>query len=202
MKKVYELETARLRLRQWTNDDKTALARLNANARVMEFFPHTLSRAESDALAERIMRALMHRGWGWWAVEVKNQHRFIGFVGISIPSADLPFNPCVEVGWRLDYPYWGNGYATEAARAAISFGFGTLNLEKIVSFTTLLNTRSQAVMKKLGMQRGSETFIHPDVPEGSDLQEHCFYQLSQDSWLSQSHRDSLYVDISILPHSS
>ncbi len=186
MTKIYELETARLRLRQWTSDDKVPFAQLNADERVMEFFPSTLSRLESDALAERITGAIAQRGWGWWAVEVKDKHPFIGFVGISVPSSDLPFNPCVEVGWRLDYPYWGNGYATEAAQAAMSFGFEVLELDNIVSFTALTNQRSQAVMQRLGMQRSPQTFIHPSVPADSDLQEHCLYELSSADWQSQN----------------
>ncbi len=182
MTKIYEFETPRLRLRQWTAADRTPFAQLNADERVMEFFPSTLSRSESDGLADRIQSAIAQRGWGWWAVEVKNKHPFIGFVGLNIPSAQLPFSPCVETGWRLDYPYWGQGYATEAAQAAIAFGFKTLNLAEIVSFTALINQRSQAVMNKLGMVRSPESFLHPNVPEGSELQAHCLYKLSKADW--------------------
>lgn len=190
MTKIYELETERLKLRHWTESDKKPLARLNADERVMEFFPNTLSHQESDKLADKIICDLTQRGWGWWAVEVKDKYPFIGFVGIGIPSADLPFNPCVEVGWRLDYPYWGNGYATEAAQAAVALGFETLALEKIVSFTAVVNARSQSVMRKLGMTRAPQTFIHPSVPEGSNLQEHCLYELSIADWQTQNHHPS------------
>ena len=182
MTKIYELETHRLLLRQWTEADKLPFARLNASKRVMECFPHPLSRSESDALADKIVCAFAQRGWGWWAVEVKGKHDFIGFVGINVPSADLPFQPCVEVGWRLDYPYWGYGYATEAAEAALAFGFETLALEKIVAFTALVNKRSEAVMRKLGMRRVPETFMHPSVPEGHELREHCLYELLREDW--------------------
>jgi len=187
MVKVYELETKRLRLRQWKEADKQSFAQLNANARVMAFFPQPLSRIESDALAERIISAFNQRGWGWWAVEVKSKHDFIGhdfigFVGISVPAAALPFQPCVEIGWRLGFPYWGKGYATEAAQAALAFGFETLKLEKIVSFTATINKRSEAVMQKLGMNRVSKTFMHPSIPAGSKLGEHCLYELSMADW--------------------
>lgn len=178
MVKIYELETERLRLRQWTEADKGPFAKLNADERVMEFFPNTLSRSQSDELAERIMGAIAQSGWGFWAVEVKDKYPFVGFVGLNVPAYPLPFNPCVEVGWRLDYPYWGKGYATEAARGAISFGFETLELAEIVSFTALVNVRSQAVMERLRMVRSPQTFTHPKVPENSHLQEHCLYQLS------------------------
>ena len=191
MTQVYELETERLRLRQWTEADKEPLARLNADERVMAFFPSTLSRVESDRMADRIMSAIAQRGWGWWAVEVKDKHPFIGFVGLSIPSANLPFNPCVETGWRLDYPYWGKGYATEAARAAVAFGFETLELAEIVSFTALVNARSQAVMKKLGMTRSPNNFRHPSVSADSELQEHCLYKLSRENWQTQNQQQSI-----------
>ncbi|EDX86900.1 acetyltransferase, GNAT family [Synechococcus sp. PCC 7335] len=186
MVKIYELETDRLRLRQWTQADKLPFARLNGDERVMEFFPHPLSRLESDALAEKIMSAFGQRGWGWWAVEVTGAHDFIGFVGLNIPSADLPFQPCVEVGWRLDYPYWGYGYASEAAKAALGFGFDTLALEKIVSFTAVVNKRSEAVMRKLGMHRAPETFMHPNVPKDHALREHCLYELKRTDWESHT----------------
>ena len=186
MTKIHELETERLRLRQWTEADKEPFARLNADERVMAFFPSTLSRVESDRTAEKITSAIARRKWGWWAVEVKNQHPFIGFVGLSIPSADLPFNPCVETGWRLDYPYWGRGYATEAAKAAVVFGFETLELEKIVAFTAVGNARSQSVMKKLGMTQAPQTFLHPNIPADSPLQEHCLYELTKAEWTHQT----------------
>lgn len=181
MTKIYELETERLYLRQWAEADKPPFAELTADKRVMEFFPRPLSRSESDHMVDRMQREIVQRGWGWWAVEVKGKHRFIGFVGLNIPSADLPFNPCVETGWRLDYPYWGQGYAPEAARAALSLGFETLKLGEIVAFATLDNVRSQAVMQKLGMRRDPSTFIHP-----SESVEHCLYKLSQADWLAQN----------------
>ena len=184
MTQIYELETERLQLRQWRKSDKEPFARLNGSEQVMAYFPSTLSTAESDKLAERIADGIASNGWGFWAVEVKDKHPFIGFVGLNRPRYELPFGPCVEVGWRLDSPYWGNGYATEAASAAIAFAFQTLALEKVVSFTALVNVRSQAVMRRLRMERASETFLHPNVPAGHELQEHCLYELSQERWLS------------------
>lgn len=189
MSQLHVLETPRLRLRQWTDADKAPFAKLNGDARVMEYFPDTLSRAESDEMVERLSGAIAQRGWGFWAVEVKNKHPFIGMVGLNIPRTQLPFSPCVEVGWRLDAPYWGHGYATEAAQAAVAFGFETLGLDEIVSFTALVNGRSQAVMERLGMQRdrtaspaeNRTTFNYPGLA-GSPLEEHCLYRLSQNRW--------------------
>ncbi|MDD2768589.1 MAG: GNAT family N-acetyltransferase [Methylococcus sp.] len=177
-----ELETARLKLRQWQPSDLEPFARMNADPRVMEFFPALLSRAESDAMAERIRSLIARRGFGFWAAELKESRAFIGFVGLHIPSAALPFSPCVEIGWRLDFPYWGQGYATEAAREALRFGFTELNLPEIVAFTAVGNLRSQSVMRRLNMRLQPETFQHPDIPAGHALQEHCWYRLSIDEW--------------------
>lgn len=178
MAKPIELLTERLRLRQWNDADYAPFAALNADPRVMEFFPAPLTRSESDAMAERCRSLIEERGWGFWAAESKATHQFIGFVGLHIPSAELPFSPCVEVGWRLAFEYWGRGLATEAARAALKFGFEGLGLPEIVSFTAIGNARSRAVMERLGM-RESGTFEHPQVPAGNALRPHCLYRLSR-----------------------
>ena len=137
-----ELETPRLRLRQWCESDREPFAALNADAEVMEFFPALLDRPASDAMAERCAALITRRGWGLWAVELRGSAPFIGYVGLHKPTAELPFNPCVEIGWRLERPHWGRGLATEAARAALAFAFDTLELPEIVSFTSLPNLRS------------------------------------------------------------
>jgi RimJ/RimL family protein N-acetyltransferase len=170
------LETARLRLRQWRAEDHAPFAQLNADPRVMEYFPSTLTKAESDALAQRFAAPIAQRGWGFWAVERKSDESFIGFVGLNVPSAPLPFAPCTEVGWRLAADAWGQGFATEAAREALRVGFDVLGLAEIVSFTTLGNRRSRAVMERLGMKE-SGTFEHPSVPVGNPLRPHCLYRL-------------------------
>lgn len=177
-----EPETERLRLRQWRKSDLEPFARLNADPRVMEYFPQLLARAESDALAARIGELIARRGWGFWAAELKANGEFIGFVGLHVPSAELPFSPCVEIGWRLAFDHWGRGYATEAAEAALHVGFAELNLAEIVSFTTLGNSRSQAVMHRLGMQRDPQTFQHPAIAAGNPLHEHCLYRLGCEAW--------------------
>ncbi len=179
---IHELETPRLRLRQWRTEDRAPFAALNADREVMEFFPTPLDRAASDALACRLERFIAERGWGPWAVESKRSGEFIGFVGLSIPSSDLPLSPCVEVAWRLARPFWGQGFATEAARHALQLGFETLQLPEIVSFTSVLNTRSRAVMERLQMAEDTETFEHPGVPVGSPLRTHCVYRLSSAQW--------------------
>lgn len=179
---ITNLTTPRLHLRQWQPSDREPFAALNADPEVMAHFPAVLSRAESDALADRCEALIAQRGWGFWAVEEIESGLFIGFVGLHTPEG-LPFSPCVEVGWRLAASHWGRGLATEAARAALRFGFEQLDLAEIVSFTTLGNLRSQAVMQRLGMQRVG-TFAHPRVSTESGLREHCLYRLRSGQFLA------------------
>ena len=173
---LIESATARLLLRQWRSTDRAPFARLNADPRVMEFFPSPLTRVESDALADRCEAHIGESGWGVWAVERKATGEFIGFVGLHVPTGPLPFAPCTEVGWRLAFDHWGHGFATEAARVALRIGFEILGLKEVVSFTSVANRRSRAVMERLGMTE-SGLFEHPSVPVGSPLREHCLYRL-------------------------
>lgn len=174
---VHAPESDRLRLRQWRQRDKEPFAELNADPEVMMYFPSALTRARSDAIVDRCAALIAENGWGFWAVECKSNGDFLGLIGLHIPSADLPFSPCVEVGWRLARPHWGKGYATEGARAALRFGFEVLGLEEIVSFTAVANLRSQAVMHRLGLVK-TDTFDHPAVPAESGLKEHCLYRIA------------------------
>ncbi len=171
------LETPRLLLRQWREEDFAPFAALNGDPETMRYFPARLTRAESDDFAERAGLVIALRGWGLWAVEVKEGPEFVGFVGLNELDFDAPFTPAVEVGWRLAREHWGNGYATEAARAALDFGFNQLALEEIVSMTTALNARSRRVMKRLGMVREpADDFDHPNIPAGR-LRRHVLYRL-------------------------
>lgn len=181
------LAGARVRLRPWVGDDRTPFAALNADPKVMEHFPATLTRAQSDALVDRISTSITERGWGLWAAEYRpagtHAPQFIGFVGLNSPTADLPFNPCVEIGWRLAQPYWGHGLAQEAARLALRIGFDVLQLDEIVAFTSLNNARSRAVMHRLGMEESpGEQFDHPSVPADSPVRRHRLYRLPQKDW--------------------
>ena len=157
-----ERRTARLLMRQWTKADLDPFAAMNADPEVMEYFPSPLSRSASDALAGRAQAALGEHGWGLWALEVDG--RFAGYTGLARPT----WNPAlVEVGWRLPRWAWGQGYATEAAREALAVGFDEVGLTEIVSFTTVPNERSQAVMRRLGMSRDpADDFDYPTIAEG------------------------------------
>jgi len=172
-----EIRTDRLLLRRWLADDRIAFARLNSDSRVMEFFPAPLSREESDAVADRIGAHFERHGFGLWAVEMPGLTRFAGFIGLSIPRFEAHFTPCVEIGWRLDAEHWNRGYATEGARAALAFGFASLQLEEIVSFTVPANMRSRRVMQKIGMTHSErDDFDHPALPEGHPLRRHVLYR--------------------------
>ncbi len=178
------LQTPRIRLRQWQTSDHAPFAALNADPDVMEFFPAPLDRAASDAMAQRCQALIASRGWGLWACELRASGAFMGYVGLHVPTAALPCLPCVEIGWRLARPYWGQGLATEAARAVLRVGFEDIGLSEIVSFTAVTNLRSQAVMQRIGMQDAQSPFEHPSVPLGSPLRTHVLYRLSREQWLA------------------
>ena len=177
------LTTARLRLRQWREEDLAPFAALNADPQVMEFFPKVLTRAESDAVAGRIRDHFARHGFGLWAVEAPGAADFVGFVGLAVPSFEAHFTPCVEIGWRLAREHWGHGYATEAATAALAFGFGDRALEEIVAFTVPANIPSRRVMGRLGMRRlPADDFEHPAIADGHPLRSHVLYRLRRADW--------------------
>ena len=158
-------------------------ARLNADPRVMQFYPTTLDEAASDAMAKRIESAIAERRWGLWAAELRATGEFIGYIGLSVPPLTLPFSPCVEIGWRLAHAFWGKGLATEGARGALRVGFAMLGLEEIVSFTALINRRSRAVMEGLGMREDqAAAFDHPGMPQAHPLRPHCLYRITRERW--------------------
>ena len=175
------LKTERLALRPWNDDDVEPFAALNADPKVMEHFPAVLSRDETEAAVERIVDHFDVHGFGLWAVEAPEVADFIGFVGLAVPRFEAHFTPCVEIGWRLAKDYWGRGYATEGARAALAFAFDTLRLEEVVSFTVPGNERSRGVMEKLGMERDpGDDFDHPLLPKGHAIERHVLYRLRRD----------------------
>lgn len=181
----YTLDTARLKLRQWRAEDREPFAALNADPVVMAHFPAPLDRPASDALADRCETLVASRGWGFWALELRDTGEFAGFTGLHVPAAELPFSPCVEIGWRLARAHWGRGLASEAAREALRFGFEQLCLAEVVSFTAVGNTRSCAVMTRLGMAPAG-TFAHPALPPRSALREHVLYRLTRERWLGHN----------------
>ena len=181
------IETERLILRQWRDEDLEPFADMSADPTVMEFLL-PLDRAGSDAMANRERAYIAEHGFGWWAVELPGTASFIGFAGLALIPNDAHFRgDAVEIAWRLARPYWGQGYATEAAQAALADGFGRLGFDEIVAVTTPMNRRSRAVMERLGMIHDEAgDFAHPRLPEDHWLRWHVLYRLPRASWAVQS----------------
>ena len=184
-----ELRTERLRLRRWIPEDRVPFAAMNADPLVMRHLPAALSRDESDRFITRIEAQFDQHDFGLWAVEIPQVTPFAGFIGLAIPGFDAPFTPCVEIGWRLAAEHWGRGYATEGARAALSFGFETLMLDEIVSFTVPENLRSRRVMERIGMVHNpADDFDHPTLPEGHKLRRHVLYRIGKKNDIQRGDR--------------
>lgn len=174
------MQGPRVALRGFTDADRPAFARMNADPEVTRYLLAPLTRAESDALVDRIRGHFERHGFGLWALEIPDHDgmRFAGFVGLMRPGFEAAFTPCVEIGWRLDRAAWGHGYATEGARLALAFGFERAGLDEIVSFTAVDNAPSRRVMERLGMTRSAdEDFDHPRVPHGHPLRRHVLYRI-------------------------
>ncbi|HEY2182090.1 MAG TPA: GNAT family N-acetyltransferase [Solirubrobacteraceae bacterium] len=186
-----ELTTARLLLRRWREADHEPFAALNADPLVMEHFPARLSRFETDDLIAAIEAGFDRHGYGLWALELRATGEFVGFTGLDRPSFEAHFTPAVEVGWRLARSAWGQGYATEAGRASLAFGFDVAGLEEIVSFTRVANARSRAVMERLGMTRDpGDDFDHPGLTEADHLRRHALYRRSVRDWARRPTRET------------
>ena len=184
---VPRVETERLLLREFLDRDREPFAAMNADPRVMEHFPGLLSREESDAFVDRIGQRWAEDGLGLWAMEQRENGAFLGFTGLAPPRFEASFTPCVEVGWRLAVDAWGHGYATEAATAALRFGFEERGLDEIFSWTVPANVRSRAVMERIGMTHdAADDFDHPGLPVGSPLRRHVRYRITRAAWDSTS----------------
>ena len=179
---VSSIETPRLWLRPWKQTDLKPFAEMNACPKVMRYFPELLSRAESDALAEKIQHYLQVNGWGFWAIELKQTGQFIGFTGLHYQPDLFDFSPCTEIGWRLDSKYWHQGFATEAARACLRFAFLNLKLSKVIAFTASKNKPSASLMQRLGMHYEGY-FHHPKLDVNNPLCHHIRYAIKQEDFL-------------------
>lgn len=169
------METPRLVLRTWEPSDREPFAAMNADPEVMRFFPATVDLAGTDTSLERQQKAWADHRFCLWVVEDKADGAFVGFTGLAVPRFEADFTPCVEIGWRLVRRVWGRGYAPEAARACLDYGFVKLGLASIVSFTAVVNLPSQRVMEKVGMVQEA-TFEHPSLPQGHWLRTHVLFR--------------------------
>lgn len=173
------ITTDRLILRPWREDDLEPFAALNADPRVMECFPSVKTWEETKQEYDRICSHIDQYDFGFWAVELKDSHQFIGMIGIKHVTFEAGFTPAVEIGWRLAHEHWGKGYASEGAKAALAYGFNEVGLDEIVSFTTVGNQRSRNVMEKIGMKH-EEDFAHPFLPKDHPLSLHALYRIKNE----------------------
>ncbi len=172
------IKTERLNLREWTSADVHSFAAMNQDPRVMAHYPRLLTKEESAESVEKIRTHFKKHGFCFYACELAATHEFMGFIGLKATEFSTHFTPCVEIGWRLAYDFWGKGYATEGAKAVLKTAFETFNIKEVVSFTSPLNVRSVQVMKRLGMAHDAEgTFENPKVPEGHMLRPHVLYRM-------------------------
>lgn len=188
------VHTEEIVLRQWRDSDLGPYAAMNANPEVMRYFPAPLTRAETAASLQRVRRAIDERGWGLWAVDVEGE--FAGFTGLNVPTFSAPFMPCVEIGWRFRRKFWGRSLAYRAARAALSFGFESLTLAEIVSFTAATNLRSRRLMERLGLEHDTAgDFDHPSIPKGHTLRRHVLYRIGRNSFRADrpDHRTRIHL---------
>jgi ribosomal-protein-alanine N-acetyltransferase len=180
------ITTERLILRSWRDDDLAPFAAINADPAAMRFMPGVMTAEETRALIGRFEEHHRVHGFGAWAVEAPGVAPFVGFTGLARVTFEAHFTPAVEIGWRLAPAFWGRGYATEAARAALRFGFEDLTLDQIVSFTAAANKASWAVMERLGMSREpAEDFDHPRLPAGHALRRHILYRLTRSAGMKR-----------------
>ncbi len=174
------LETARLVLRRWRAEDREPFYRMNSDPRVMRYFMSTLTRAESDGLAERIEADFARRGFGLFAAELRDSAEFCGYIGLAVPGFEAHFTPCMEIGWRLAAGFWNRGLATEGAGTVLRYAFQIVGLDEVVSFTVPANVPSRRVMEKIGMTHDpADDFDHPRIPPGHPLRRHVLYRASK-----------------------
>jgi 3-dehydroquinate dehydratase/shikimate dehydrogenase len=179
-----KIETDRLILQQWQKKDFKPFALMNADPNVRKYFPSILTEEESNNLAIEFQKHIEEKGWGFWAVSLKDNNQFIGFIGLNDVNFETHFTPTVEIGWRLAYDFWKKGYATEAAQASLKYGFEVLNLTEIVSFTASQNISSRRVMERLHMHHDDkDDFDHPKISEGNWLKRHVLYRINKTEWL-------------------
>ncbi|WP_144941867.1 GNAT family N-acetyltransferase [Paenibacillus sp. 32O-W] len=172
------IETPRLQLRDWKEADLEPFSRLNADEEVMTYFSNTLSPEQTNMFYKAIVSEFQECGFGLYAVEVKENKEFIGFIGFHRATFEADFTPCIEIGWRLKKEAWGRGYATEGAAACLQYGFNELGFNDVCSFTADINEPSKNVMKKIGMSF-IKSFHHPKVEKDSPLCKHVLYHISK-----------------------
>lgn len=189
MSPAYVFESERLGFRRWQPSDRDAFSVMNADFSVMKYFPQVLTKEASDLLIDRFEVHFVEKGYGMWAVEIKENREFIGFIGLLEINMDVDFKKAIEIGWRLDKRFWKKGYASEGATACLEYAFNILKMNEIYSFTAVLNQPSEKVMQRIGMEKIKE-FDHPSVEIESPLRRHVLYKIQNGNHFDQrSHKN-------------
>lgn len=178
MTEKYIFKSDRLGFRSWSKNDLDAFAELNADEAVMEHFPETLTKERTKGFIERLQIHYNERGYCYFATEVVGTGEFIGFIGLAYQRYQTTFSPGVDIGWRLKKSAWGNGYATEGAKRCLDYAFNDLKLEKVFSTCTIDNTKSENVMRKIGMKKMGR-FKHPNLKEFPDYERFIWYEIEK-----------------------
>lgn len=177
-KPTYRFQSKRLGFRTWTKDDLEAFAKLNADEAVMEHFPNTLSTKEVEDFIEKLNNHFEENGYTYFATEVLDTQEFIGMIGLAYQKYKTIFTPAVDIGWRLKQAAWGKGYATEGAKRCLDFAFDDLGLESVIAICTVGNSKSENVMRKIGMTKIGE-FFHPEIEDHPVYAKHFCYKISK-----------------------
>ncbi len=175
MENDYFFVSERLGFRNWRDADIPLLAALNADPKVMKFFPGLKSYVETEEFIRRMQMQMTANGFCYYAVDKLAGSQFIGFIGMSQQLFESPFTPCIDIGWRLSENQWGNGFATEGARRCLDHAFSTLGIANIRSFAPIINVRSEQVMKNIGMTKMAE-FVHPLLINDERLRKCLVYE--------------------------
>lgn len=176
---MIQLKTEHLILRQWKKEDLFHYSNLTSNKVVMQYFPKTLTKEQSDLAAMKFMGLLKEKSWGFWAVEEKLSGNFIGYAGLHEPKTKFPFSPCVEIAWRMEDKYWHNGYVLELGMRILDFAFEEIKLDEVVYFSSIHNIKAENIMQQLGMIKEKEIFHHPFVDKEDRLSEHYLYKIKK-----------------------
>ncbi|MFD2037624.1 GNAT family N-acetyltransferase [Belliella marina] len=185
MKKEYIFKSERLGFRDWTKEDHAEIVDMNADLEVMEHFPKLLTENESVELIGRLQKHYKRYGFTYFATEVLETKELIGFVGLVWQNYQSDFTPAVDIGWRLKKSCWGNGYATEGASRCLDFAFTELGMDKIISTCTEKNSKSENVMKKIGMKK-TGVFDHPQLTDYPELGKCICYEINKSTWQQHS----------------
>lgn len=181
MNKEYVFKSERLGFRLWLDDDLEDFTELNSDSEVMEHFPKSLTKSETEEFIQRLQKHYLDQGYNYYATELLETGEFIGFIGLAYQEFESEFNPSTDIGWRLKRSSWGKGYATEGAKRCLDHAFNTLKLESIISTCVVGNSNSEKVMRKIGMTKKG-TFDHPKLKEYPTFEKCVWYEIKREQW--------------------